>query len=103
MEKARHVAVVPASFAWSDIGSWDALADVWPSDPSGNSSRDPVVAIDSSANIVATNGKPVALVGVEGLAVVDSGDALLVCRRDRSQDVRKVVEKLRGRRLSELL
>jgi mannose-1-phosphate guanylyltransferase len=86
--------MVPADFAWSDIGSWDAVADLWPRDAHGNSSRDPVIALDSRNNLVATHGKPVALVGVEGLAVVDSGDAILVCRRECAQDVRAVVSAL---------
>jgi mannose-1-phosphate guanylyltransferase len=94
MERSERVAMVPADFAWSDIGSWDAVADLWPRDAHGNSSRDPVIALDSRNNLVATHGKPVALVGVEGLAVVDSGDAILVCRRECAQDVRAVVSAL---------
>lgn len=103
MEKSRRVAMLPASFSWSDIGSWDAVAELWPGDGDGNRSRDPVVAVDAKGNVVATDGKPVALVGVEGLAVVDSGDALLVCRRDRAQDVRRVVDALGPAGLDKLL
>jgi mannose-1-phosphate guanylyltransferase len=102
MEKSARVAMVPAHFEWSDIGSWDAVADLWPRDADGNSSRDPVIALGSKNNLVATRGKPVALVGVEGLAVVDSGDAILVCRRDRAQDVRSVVSALDAAGLGDL-
>lgn len=94
MERSSRVAVVPASFAWNDIGSWDAVASVWPHDADGNATRDPLVAVDARKNVVATRGKPVALLGVSGLAVVDAGDAILVCRRDRAQDVREIVAAL---------
>jgi mannose-1-phosphate guanylyltransferase len=91
-----------APFQWSDIGSWDAVAAVWPRDPDGNSSRDPLVAVSSKNNVVASRGKPVALLGVEGLAVVDSGDAILVCKRERAQDVRAIVAALEAAGLGTL-
>ena len=94
MEKSRRVAMLPAEFEWSDIGDWDAVAELWPSDGNGNRTRDPIIAIDASGNVVATRGKPVALIGVSDLAVVDAGDALLICPRQRAQDVRRVVAAL---------
>ncbi len=103
MEKSGRVAVLPAAFEWSDIGSWEAVAELWPSDEAGNRSRDPLLVVDAADNVVASNGKPVALLGVEGLVVVDCGDALLVCRRERCQDVRKLVEEAADRGLDKLL
>ncbi len=103
MEKTDRVALIPASFAWNDIGSWAAVADLWPADGQGNRTRDPLVAVDSKDNVVATRGKPVALVGVKGLAVVDAGDALLVCRREQAERVREVVAELERRGWSRLL
>ncbi len=103
MEPARNRAMIPAKFAWSDIGSWDAAGTLWPVDRHGNSCRGELFTVDSSRNVVATNGKPVALVGVEDLAVVDAGDVLLVCRRDRSQDVRNVLVELKRRHRQDLL
>ena len=94
MEKSDRVAMLPAPFRWNDIGSWDAVAGLWPSDESGNSSRDPVVAVASRNNVVASGGKLVALLGVDDLAIIDSGDAILVCKRDRAQQVRDVVSAL---------
>ena len=90
LEKSDRVAMVPASFGWSDIGTWDAVAALWPADRAGNSSRDPVLAIEAKRNLVATRGKPVVLLGVEDVVVVDAGDALLVCSRERCQDVKMV-------------
>lgn len=94
MERSQKIGVIPADFAWNDIGSWDALPGLWPADASNNTSRDPLVSIDSRDNIIATKGKPVALIGVEGLVVVDAGDTLLICPRDRCQEVRSVVAAL---------
>ncbi|MFT4569890.1 MAG: mannose-1-phosphate guanylyltransferase [Hyphomicrobiaceae bacterium] len=94
LEKSRTIGVIPADFTWNDIGSWDALADLWPADEAGNVSRDPLISVDSGGNVVASRGKPVALVGVEDLVVVDAGDTILICHRDRCQDVRQVVARL---------
>jgi len=102
LEKSRRVAVLPASFSWSDIGSWDAAGELWPADRRGNLSRDPLLAIDASGNVVATRGKPVVLLGVDRLVVVDAGDAILVCPRDRCQQVREVPGLLAAADLGEL-
>lgn len=94
LERSRRVVMLEASFSWSDIGSWEAVAELWPADRKGNASRDPVLALEASSNVVASRGKPVVLLGVSGLVVVDAGDALLVCPRERCQDVRAVVDHL---------
>jgi len=102
MEKSARVAMVIAGFRWNDIGSWDAVGELWPHDQAGNASRDPLVAIDARNNVVASRSKPVALLGVNDLAVVDSGDALLICPRERAQDVRSVVAALERAKLGQL-
>jgi mannose-1-phosphate guanylyltransferase len=103
MEKAGRVLLLPATFEWNDIGSWDAVASLWPDRGAGNRSRDPLVAVESKNNVVATRGKPVALLGVSDLAVVDSGDAILICPRDRAEDVRRIVDALGPAGLKDLL
>jgi mannose-1-phosphate guanylyltransferase len=94
MEKAGNVLVVPGDFGWSDLGSWDALWEVSGKDENGNAVRGSFIGIDAGNSLVHSPGKLVALVGVRDLIVVETGDALLICRRGRSQDVRKVVETL---------
>jgi mannose-1-phosphate guanylyltransferase len=101
MEKSSRVAMVIASFGWNDIGSWDAVGDLWPRDTAGNASRDPLIAIDARNNVVASRAKPVALLGVSNLAVVDAGDALLICPRERAQEVRAVVAGLERAKLGQ--
>ncbi len=105
MERAERVLVIPASFGWSDVGSWSALPEVMDGDESGNvaiAARG-LVSIDSRDSLVYGNGKLIALVGVEGLIVVDTPDALLVCRQERAQDVKKVVEALQKEGRTEYL
>jgi len=97
LERSRNVAMLPAGFSWSDIGSWEATAELWPLDSAGNASRDPLLAVDSKRNVVATGGKRVALLGVNDLVIVDAGDVLLVCPRGRCQEVRSIVGRLAER------
>jgi mannose-1-phosphate guanylyltransferase len=98
MEKVSAVSVVPGSFEWSDLGSWTSAWELAPQDDHANVLPDGGIAVESSGNYVqAPAGKLVALVGVDNLVVVDSGDALLIVPRDRAQDVREVVATLRDR------
>ena len=94
MEKAKEVLIVPGDFGWSDLGSWDALWEISPKDDNGNAVRGEFIGIDAADSLVHSPGKLVALVGVKDLLVVETKDALLICRRGRSQDVRKVVQAL---------
>lgn len=96
MEKAKDVEVIPAGFGWSDVGSWRALPEVLDPDEAGNLVINAAgfVSIDSRNCLAYGGGKMVAFVGVEDLIVVDAGDAVMVCRSDRAQDVKKVVEEL---------
>jgi mannose-1-phosphate guanylyltransferase len=100
MEKAREIAVVPGAFGWSDVGSFAALPEVRPADPSGNVVVGKgAVLVDSAGCVVVGSGRPLGVVGLRDMVVVDSGDAVLVVPRDRSQDVRAVVQALRARGL----
>ena len=104
MEKARSIAVVPATFTWSDLGSFASLPDVREADEGGNVTSGDVMLFDAVQNVVLGQAdKPVAMVGVNDLIVVDAGDALLVCRRDRAQDIRRVVAALEARGQTALL
>ena len=96
LERAERVAMVQARFPWSDVGSWAAVEPLWRSPQNGrNAVRGTVVGVDSSGCVVDSPDRLVALLGVEGLIVVDTPDAVLVCRKDRAQDVRLVVAELR--------
>lgn len=104
MEKSQRIAVVPADFGWSDVGSFAALPDVRPTDHLGNVAEGDALVIDGRNNVVlAGKERPVAVIGLDDVVVVDAGDAILVCRRDRAQDVRKAVDELGRRGREELL
>ncbi len=104
MEGAERVAVVPLDAGWNDVGSWDALEEVLPRHELDNLViRGNVISIDSRNNIVSSDGPLVALIGVDDLVVVDTGDALLIGRKDAMQRVREVVDKLAGEENTDLL
>ena len=91
MEKASGVLVCPGRFGWSDVGAWSSLLDVWPRDEQGNAVRSELLSLESEGNLVHNPGKLTALIGVKDLIVVDTGDALLICRRDQDQKVKDVI------------
>ncbi|MGL1935269.1 MAG: mannose-1-phosphate guanylyltransferase/mannose-6-phosphate isomerase [Fibrobacterales bacterium] len=94
MEKSSIVKVVPADIGWSDLGSFDALYDELPKDDSGNTVAENLINVDSKNNLVLTNGRKVALVGVEDMIIVDTPDALLITPKGSSQKVKDVVNQL---------
>ena len=89
---------------WSDVGSWETVYEISPKDKNKNAAFcKELVAVDSGRSYVYSPDKVVALVGVENLIVVDTGDALLICKRSRAQDVREVVDRLKKKGLDEYL
>jgi mannose-1-phosphate guanylyltransferase/mannose-6-phosphate isomerase len=96
MEKTDKGAVVMLDAGWSDVGSWDSLWQVLPKDPAGNTLKGDVLAEDSRNNYVFAESRLVALLGVEDLAVVDTKDAVLIARRDKVQNVKAIVERLKA-------
>jgi mannose-1-phosphate guanylyltransferase len=104
MEKSTRIAVVPGDFGWSDVGSFAALPEVRAADAHGNVVEGEALLFDARDSVVLGHERrPVAVIGLEGVVVVDAGDAILVCRRDRAQDVRKVVDELRKRGREDVL
>ena len=103
MEKASRLAVVPGSFGWNDLGSWESAWELATKDAAGNAVPDGAITVDARGNLVrdlTTGGGPkrvYALVGVSDLVVVETDDAVLVMARDRAQDVKAVVTELKKR------
>jgi mannose-1-phosphate guanylyltransferase len=95
MERSRRTIVVRAGFTWDDLGSWAALATPGSADEDGNVVRGPAILHESRNVIAFADGGLIATIGVENLIVVRAGDVTLVCARDRAQDVRAVVERLK--------
>ncbi|AEE90775.1 Mannose-1-phosphate guanylyltransferase [Tepidanaerobacter acetatoxydans Re1] len=103
MERSDKVVVIPGDFGWSDVGSWDSLGEVFPLDENGNITRGDFIAIDTRNSIIYSNSRLVAAVGLENMIVVETNDALLVCPKEKAQDVKKVVEQLKEMGRNELL
>jgi len=104
MEKAGNLAVVPGDFGWNDVGSWQSAWELAPHDANGNAVGANDLAIDAKDNFLrGTSGKTIAVVGVEGLVVVETEDAILVIPRDRAQDVRLIVDALKSQGRTKLL
>ena len=89
MEKSDRVSVVPVSMGWSDIGSWQALVDASDKDETGNAIQADVLALDCKDMLVRTNGPKVVAIGVEGLVIVATAEAVLVMRPEEAQRVRE--------------
>ena len=100
-EKAENVAVVPADIGWQDVGSWARLAEIV--SKADNWAQGELVAEDAHDNFVWSPEKTIALIGVEGLVVVDTPDALLITTKERSEDVKTVVDRLKKDEREDLL
>lgn len=100
-EKEKNFLVVEADFHWTDIGDWSEVWENLPKDKDGNVIIDGdepggrVINIDTSNTLVHTDGKLIAMVDVDDIAIVDTKDALLVCKRSHAQSVKKIVEQLK--------
>jgi mannose-1-phosphate guanylyltransferase/mannose-6-phosphate isomerase len=101
MEKTKRAAVIPAEYGWSDFGGWSAAWSLSKRDKSGNATRGPVAVLDAKNNYISSDGKLTALVGAEDLVVVVTDDAVLVADRERAEDLKKLVEKLRAEKREE--
>jgi mannose-1-phosphate guanylyltransferase len=98
-----EIAGVELASGWNDLGSWEALAEVLPKDGDGNRKVGHAVAVDARDNLLFSDGGNIAVLGVEGLVVVHTGDTVLVLPRERSQEVREIVAALREAGKTDLL
>jgi len=95
MEGAYDVVVIPAQMGWADVGNWSSLFEVLPVDTAGNVFTGPHVALDTRDTLVVSGKRLVATIGIEHLVIVETEDALLICPRDREQEVRTIVKHLK--------
>lgn len=88
--------VIQLTAGWSDVGAWDALWEVLPKDASGNVAQGDVLMQDSRNTLALSEGRLIACVGVDNLIVVETADAILVAHKDKTQDVKKIVDRLKS-------
>lgn len=103
MEKLDEISTLPLDCGWSDLGSWSALDEVLPHDPEDNCGRGDTLAVDAAGNLLFADAGLIAVLGVEDLVVVRTGDAVLVMPKARAQEVRRIVAELAARGRGELL
>ncbi len=96
MERTDRGAVVPIDIGWSDVGSWDALYQLGDKDENGNVLKGDVVAIDSRNTYLHSQDVPITVLGLDEIAVISTGDVLLVCPRNRSQDISLITDQLKS-------
>ena len=95
MENSKNAAMVPTSMPWNDVGAWSALDDVSKVDTDGNVLSKNVYQVDCTGTLVKADGRIVGAIGLKDMIVVDTPDALLICPKDRAQDVKQLVEQLK--------
>jgi mannose-1-phosphate guanylyltransferase len=96
MEKAERVATIPCTLEWNDVGNWRAVEDLLCEDESGIAANTRYLQVGSRDCLVhSASGKLVALVGAEELIVVETPDVVLICSKDKAEDVKQIVEELR--------
>ena len=95
MEKADNIAVVKSDFKWHDLGCWKVLASQYNTDSNGNTLQDNVISIDTRNSYISSpKDKVVGVVGLDNIVISDTDDALLICHKDKTQEVKKVFNKL---------
>lgn len=95
MERIDDAVVVLANFKWNDMGSWDALGAIYPPDKEGNIIKAEHINIDTQKSIIYGDNKLIATIGLNNIVIVDTEDALMICDKTRTQDVKKVIDKLK--------
>lgn len=103
MERSDDVLVIPGSFGWNDVGSWDSLGTIFPTDDNGNIIKARHIALDTRNSIIYSNDRLVATIGLEDIIVADTPDALLICPKSKAQDVKSVVDMIKRQGLEEYI
>lgn len=104
MEKAENLICLPADFIWADIGHWRTVKDILSKRDQDNVYQGKYLGLDSKGNLVYSySNKLIATIGIKNMIIIETDDAILICPKDRAQDVKKVIEKLKRRGLSQYL
>ena len=103
MEKSQKVFLTKGNFSWSDVGSWEEVFQLSPKDSDGNAKVGNVFTEMTVDSYIYSPNKFTSVIGVDNIIVINTDDALLVCRRDQSQEVKKVIDHLKINKLKEYL
>ncbi len=103
MEKAQNVLVIKGEFGWSDVGSWDEVYRIAKKDGKGNFVSGKVILRDTSNSLVYSEDTLVTTIGLDDIIVISTEDAVLICRKGKSQEVKEIVDQLKRRQMNEYL
>ncbi len=103
MEKIKDVVVIPCDPGWSDVGSWNSLPDVLPCNEHGNVITGKHIGIDTTGSIIHAPHKLIATIGIKDMIIIETEDALLICPRERGEDVKRLVESIKEKKMDEYL
>lgn len=106
-EKAKNLLLIPGDFGWDDIGEWKVVYDLTPKDAARNAvlggDKKEMLLVDSTGNLIHTDKRLIAMVGVKDMIIVDTGEILMICPQSQSQNVKKLVEQLKKENRKEYL
>jgi mannose-1-phosphate guanylyltransferase len=104
LERTQNLRVVKADFGWSDVGSWEAMSELWPADKNGNVSKGGrLLAMESEGNVISAGERLVTLLGVTDLVAVVTNDVLMIVPKARCQEVKQVIDQLKTDGLTDYL
>lgn len=103
MEKADNIYTIPGNFGWDDVGSWRALERINKTDENDNVINGDVIAIDTQKSVILSNKKLIAVAGLNDIIVVDTDDALLICNKENTQQVKDIIQELKKNNREDLL
>jgi len=101
LERSDDVVVIPGDFGWNDVGSWDALGGIFSPDNDGNIVKAKHIGVETKNSIIFGNDRLIATIGIDNLIIAETGDALLVCPKDKAQEVKTIVDMLKEKGMSE--
>lgn len=102
MEGTLDTVVLPVDIGWNDVGSWATLADELPANEQGNVVQGPHILLDTHDSFIFTNSAWIAAIGLHHMIVIDTTDALLICSREHTQEVKKITDVLKRARRDRL-
>jgi len=103
LERSDEVVVLSGQFGWNDIGSWDALGSIFPPDAEGNIIKANHIGIDTHQSIIYGADRLITTIGVDGFIIADTGDALLICPKEKAQSVKEIVDLLKEKGMTEYI
>lgn len=95
MEKSNDLLMIPADIGWSDIGTWSALKDVLSTEETTNITKGNLITLETTGSLIYGGQKPIATIGVENMIIVDTNDILMICPKNKANDMKKLIEQLK--------